>query len=253
MRSLNRVETISREYGIVLGGRTRPAPETVGAPQRDLQDEADRVLALLGQLSEKTLSAAIEGVSNWLDHWRKQVVASPFGLSVWLRVWPLAVEATNVKGRAKTSANLSVTARAADDDREPMDLDTLNTPAGKLVGVFLAACPSLEQVPDPFATGTAARQMRDALIAADGRSGLIARHRLIEVLPYFLKADRAWTEQNLVAPLLNDDGASLALWRAIARATHFTEVLKIIGGAMAERATDRGSGGKPADGWCSAL
>jgi hypothetical protein len=38
---------------------------------------------------------------------------------------------------------------------------------------------------------------------------------------------------------LNDDGASLALWRAIARRTHFTEVLKIIGGAMAERATDR--------------
>jgi hypothetical protein len=38
--------------------------------------------------------------------------------------------------------------------------------------------------------------------------------------------------------LLNDDGASLALWRAIARRTHFTDVLKIIGSAMAERATD---------------
>jgi hypothetical protein len=68
---------------------------------------------------------------------------------------------------------------------------------------------------------------------------LIARHRLVEELPYFLRADRNWTQQHLIAPLLNDDGASLALWRAIARRTHFNEVLQIIGGAMAERATDR--------------
>lgn len=68
---------------------------------------------------------------------------------------------------------------------------------------------------------------------------MIARHRLIEALPYFLRADRHWTQEHLITPLLNDDGASLALWRAIARQTHFAEVLKIIGGAMAERATDR--------------
>jgi hypothetical protein len=116
-----------------------------------------------------------------------------------------------------------------------MDLDTLNTPAGRLVGVFLAAC----QGPNPFGAGSAARQMRDVAIAANGRSGLIARHRMIEALPYFLRVDRPWAEQHLVIPLLNDDGASLALWRAIARRTHFTEALKIIGAAMAERATDR--------------
>ena len=67
---------------------------------------------------------------------------------------------------------------------------------------------------------------------------MIVLHRLIEELPYFLRADHAWTEQTLITPLLNDDGASLALWRAIARRTHFTDVLKIIGSAMAERATD---------------
>jgi hypothetical protein len=209
--------------------------ETVGTLQRDLQDEADNVLALLNQLSENTLSAAIEGISNWLESWRKQVVASAFGLTVWLRIWPIAVEATNARRENEDGADLSVTARAADDEREPMDLDTLNTPAGKLVGVFLAAC----QIPKPFDTGSAARQMRDVVIAANGRSGLIARHRMIEALPYFLRADYPWAEEHLVTPLLNDDGASLALWRAIARQTHFTEVLKIIGGAMAEKATDR--------------
>jgi hypothetical protein len=213
--------------------------EAVGAPQRDLQREANRVLALLKQLSEKTLSAAIEGVSNWLEHWRIHVAASASGLTEWLRIWPIAVVATNVNRGDEDDADLSVVARAVDDDREPMDLDTLNTPAGKLVSVFLVACPSLEQVQHPFAGDTPLRHMRDALTIATGRSGLIARHRLIEALPYFLRADRAWTEQHLIGPLLNDDGASLALWRAIARRTHFTDVLKIIGGAMAERATDR--------------
>jgi hypothetical protein len=163
----------------------------------------------------------------------------PLGLPVWLRVWPVAVEATNSRPEKDDEADLSVTARSVDDDREPMDLDTLNTPAGKLVGVFLAACPTLTPDSQAFAVGSAERQMRDAVIASTGRSGLIARHRLIEALPYFLRADPAWAQVHLIAPLLEDDGASLALWRAIARRTHFTDVLRIIGGAIAERATDR--------------
>ena len=214
-------------------------PEPAGTAPRNLQDEAARVLALLNQLSEGTLSAAIEGISAWLDAWEKQIVATPLGLPVWLRVWPIAVETTNIRPDKGDDSDLSVTGRSVDDDREPMDLDTLNTPAGKLVGVFLAACPTLTLGSQAFAVGSLERQMRDVVIASTGRSGLIARHRLIEALPYFLRADPDWTQEHLIAPLLNDDGASLALWRAIARRTHFTDVLKIIGGAMAERATDR--------------
>lgn len=223
-----------------FGWAHSPRPsEPEEANQRDLQSEADRVLALLIQLSAQALSSAIEGISNWLDAWSKQVVASSSGLPVWLRVWPIAVEATNARPEKVDDANLSVTARSANDDREPMDLDTLNTPSGKLVGVFLSACPSLAQEPIPFATGSTARQMRDVVIVATGRSGLIARHRMIEALSYFLRADRDWSQEHLIAPLLNDDGASIALWRAIARRTHFTETLEIIGRAMAERAADR--------------
>ncbi|MGO6819753.1 hypothetical protein ACCS67_33585 [Rhizobium brockwellii] len=215
------------------------APETAGAAPRDLQSEAARVLALLNQLSEGTLSTAIEGISAWLDAWKKQIVTTPLGLPVWLRIWPIAVESTNTRPEKGDDSNLSVTARSVDDNREPMDLDTLNTPAGKLVGVFLAACPALNPNSQAFAVGSVERQMRDVVIASTGRSGLIARHRLIEALPYFLRADPDWTQEHLIAPLRNDDGASLALWRAIARRTHFTDVLEIIGGAMAERATDR--------------
>lgn len=219
---------------------TEPSP----AVQRDLPGEAARVLVLLNQLSNVMLTTAIEGISAWLDAWEKQVVTLPLGLPVWLRIWPIAVDATNSRPEKTEDADLSVTARAVDDDREPMDLDTLNTPAGKLVGVFLAACPSLASGEQAFLDGSMERQMRDAVIAAPGRSGLIARHRLIEALPYFLRADRDWAQEHLIAPLRSDDGASLALWRAIARRTHFTQVLKIIGGAMAERAADRRLGRK---------
>lgn len=218
------------------------SPEPAGASLRDLLAEADRVLVLLNQLSERTLCSAIEGISAWLDAWKKQIVATRLGLRVWLRVWPIAVEATNVKPEKGDDADLIVTARSVDHDREPLDLDTLNTPAGKLVGVFLASCPPFKAGSEAFAVGSVERQMRDVVIAATGRSGLIAQHRMIEDLPYFLRATPSWTQEHLIAPLLNEDAASLALWRAIARRTHFTNVLKIIGGAMAERATNRSLG-----------
>lgn len=205
-----------------------------------LQPEADRVLALLLELSEKTLRFAIEGISSWLDSWSHQVIATQIGYAVWFRVWPLAVLATNEKGDSEAEdADLSTTVLGADSSRETMDLDTLNTPAGKLIGVFLAACPSLQEIPHPFDADRTLRQMRDSLTLADGRSALIALHRLIEALPYFLRADRKWADRQLVRPLLNDDAASLALWRAIGRRTRFLETLSAIGSPMTERAVDR--------------
>ncbi len=201
--------------------------------------EADCVLALVNRLSRSTLNAAIEGICAWLDAWEKRVVRLPLTLPIWLRLWPLAVEATNLGPEQEDQSDLSIAVRAVDDDREPMDLDTLNTPAGKLVGVFLAACPRLVPRRRAFVAGSMEREMRDTILDADGRSGLIAKHRMIEGLPYFLSADRDWTQEHLIAPLLKDDSAALALWRAVARRIHFTDVLQIIGLAMAERANDR--------------
>lgn len=203
-----------------------------------LGGEVGRVLGLLNQLSDATLSSAIEGICAWLDAWEKHAVKLPLALPIWLRLWPVAVEVTNVRPDRTEDEDLSVTARI-DDDREPRDLDTLNTPAGKLVGVFLAACPSPPRVAQAFPAGSMERQMRDIVIAAEGRSGLIAKHRMIEVLPDFLRADHDWAKEHLIAPLLKDDGAALALWRAVARRTHFTKALESIGAAMAERANDR--------------
>jgi hypothetical protein len=215
---------------------SQPPPNE--APNRNLRQEADRVLAQLAQLSDETIHIAIDGISNWLDNWGKQVVTSPVGYPIWQKAWPIAVRSTNERGKDQAEADLSVTASSSGDSRDTMDLDTLNTPAGKLVGVFLSACPNLSEVPYPFEADGPVRRMRDAIVQAEGRSGLIGRHRLIESIPYFLGADRVWAQKVLLRPLLQDDAASLALWRAISRRTQFTKVLSIIGNQMAERATD---------------
>lgn len=207
------------------------------AAQRDLPAESARVLALLAKLPEATVRQAIDGISHWLSAWEKQLVVLPEGLSVWLKLWPIAVEATNAQQPVEEEIHLNTFAQSS-DDREPMDLDTLNTPAGKLVGVFLAACPNLRGNDRPFDVDGAPRTMRDSIIADTGRSGLIARHRMIEWLPYFLRADPAWAHEYLITPLTADNSEAITLWRAIARRTHFSDVLKIIGGPMAERATD---------------
>ncbi|MFT3937813.1 hypothetical protein [Rhodopseudomonas sp.] len=223
-----------------FGWANRPHQQDGEAGQNaNLGVEAGRVLGLLNQLSDATLSNAIEGISAWLDAWERHAVKLTLTLPIWLRLWPIAVEVTNRRPEKVEDEDLSVTTRAADDPRDSMDLDTLNTPAGKLVGVFLAACPSLQPGVEAFPAASVQRQMRDVVIAAEGRSGLIAKHRMIVALPYFLHADSNWAGQHLIAPLLSDDGAALALWRAVARRTHFTEALESIGAAMAERANDR--------------
>ena len=247
----NLLQIISDLETIPDGGATFPgvwdqlgwfhSPATVQSEDvalRDMSVECTRVLSLLAILPEATVSQAIEGISQWLSAWEKQFVLIPESLSIWLKIWPLAVEATNTKQTVKEEIYLNTVLQSS-DDHEPRDLETLNTPAGKLIGVFLTTCPNLEQNEHPFDVDGAPRMMRDAVIAADGRSALIARHRLIEYLPYFLRAAPDWANKNLITPLITDNFEAINLWNAIARRTHFSNVLKIIGGPMAERATDR--------------
>ncbi|MFL9498830.1 hypothetical protein ACJMQP_02100 [Rhodopseudomonas palustris] len=223
-----------------FGWAHRPHQQDSEAAQNANSDrETGKVLGLLNQLSDATLSNSIEGICAWLDAWEKHAVKLPLAFPIWLRLWPIAVEITNQRPEGVHHEHLSFTTPVEEYDRESMDLDTLSTPAGKLVGVFLAACPSLQPGSRAFPADSMERQMRDMVIAAEGRSGLIARHRIIEALPYFLRADPDWAQEHLIAPLLKDDDAALALWRAVARRTHFTTILESIGAAMAERANDR--------------
>lgn len=208
------------------------------AAQRNLTDECARVLLLLNKLPVATVRQCIDGISHWLSAWEKQVVDSPKTLRVWLKLWPIAVDATNAQRSVEEETPIS-TGALPSSGRESSDLDTLNTPAGKLVGVFLATCPTLGDNDHPFDVDGAPRTMRDVIIIATGRSGLIARHRMIEALSYFLRAAPDWTHEHLITPLIADNSEALALWRAIARRIRFYDTLKIIGGPMSERATDR--------------
>jgi hypothetical protein len=51
-------------------------------------------------------------------------------------------------------------------------------------------------------------------------------------------ADRKWSLDQLLAPLRTNTSEALALWRAVARQTLFTDVLRVIGDLVAERAAD---------------
>jgi hypothetical protein len=214
-----------------------PREDGVATAPQDLQGAVHRILALLVKLPKETLRQAIEGISNWLEFRKRFVVLLPEGLTEWFVLWPIAVEATNARQPSEDEIDLNTVVRPG-DEREPTDLDTLNTPAGKLVGIFLEACPNLKINSRPFDVESELRLMRETIIEFPGRSGLIARHRMIESLDYFLNADPDWTEKNLIAPLIADDKEALALWRAIARRTQFGAVLEIIGDSMAERAID---------------
>lgn len=196
-----------------------------------------RVISLLLSLERESALQAIEGISNWLSEWRKVVVKSKKLSKIWALFWPLAVEATNatIDDREEIDLNLIATS----NEEEPSDLDTLNTPAGRLVDVFLAACPDLNSPQGKSFSGSPAlRKMRRNLVESNGRSGLIAKHRLIEWLTYFLQADHVWTEQYLIAPLAENDSAAIALWRAIARRVQFKDTLAIIGLQLVGRVTD---------------
>lgn len=192
-----------------------------------------RVLRLISQLPDKTIQQAIDGISECLFSWRAQLRNQTDVLSIWLRAWPYAVNATNslLSPGSQTQATPIDRLKAHETD-----LDSLNTPVGKLVEAFLAVCPDLRN--QQFA-GEDLLAVRGAIITAQGPSALIARHRLIVSLPYLFHADPLWTEEHLLRALQEETGESLALWQAVARSSLSTDVLRIIGQSMSKRAIDR--------------
>ena len=204
---------------------------------RDLSSETGRVLALLATLPNETLSEAIGGISHWLSCWKEYVVALPNWSAIWLRAWPLAVETTNAMQPPNEEPDLNVLAKP--EPNQSLDFYGLNTSVGKLVSVFLAACPNLEKNPQPFDGPNDLGRMRNEVITASGYSGLIAKQLMIEWLEYFLRADQKWTKKHLIEPLRAKDAESLPLWRCIGLRGRFKEVLRIIGNYMVDRATDR--------------
>lgn len=201
------------------------------------EEEARSFISIVAELREDTVSAAIDGITHWLSDWSDEVNGSEQFDAIWAKVWPIAVAMTNAATVATDENVLSVIDPASDED-DRTTLDTLNTAAGRMVGLFLSRCPTISAGDkNPFLSPQLST-MRDDMVSAEGRAGLIARHRLVESLNYFLLTDEAWARQNLIATLEANDSSSIALWRAIARRTQFKLVLKHIGELMIERTTD---------------
>jgi hypothetical protein len=207
------------------------------AAQRDLPAESSRVLALLAKLSEAAVRAAIDGISNWLSAWAKQIVVLPEGINVWFKIWPIAVESTNAKPPVEEKDLLNTVAWSSVES-EPEYLDTLNTPAGKLVEVFLMACPTVKSGDQPFSEENYQRLMRDEIDRALGPTGSIVKYRLIEWMPYFLFADKQWTLDTLVPPLRAENHEARVFWPAVVRQRPSFEVMSILGDLMADRTVD---------------
>ena len=199
-------------FSVVHSPPAGPEKET---HTRDLPAEARRVIILLTKLPDEAMSKAIKGISYWLSIWKEYVVAVPSWSMVWHRAWPLAVE-----------------------DKNEMRGSLLNVPEGGLIDIFLAALPDLKKNPRPFDGPSDLKKMRNEVINDSGALGLIAKHRMIEYLRYFLYADQEWTKEHLIRPLRTNDAEALALWRAVGSRTQFTDVLRIIGDDMVDRTTD---------------
>jgi len=198
--------------------------------------EGTRILKLIEKLPIRTIEKAINGISHWIYNWRQFIPGNDIGNVTWLKVWPIAVAATNV-GKSEDEIDLNTVAKVVGDG-EPKDLDTLNTPAGKLISVFLKGCPTLAEGLEPFGKGKPLRVMRDAIFSASGRTLLIAQYRSVENLTYFLHADQEWADKYLIEPILSEDTKALVLWRAISRRIQRPKALHVIGDEMASRALD---------------
>ncbi|WP_197744080.1 hypothetical protein [Candidatus Nitrosacidococcus tergens] len=215
-------------------GQSHSAPSCEDAETPKYQKVGNRVLALLEQLPIDTIRQAIQGITHWMLSWKQVIMHSSSLLAVWGKLWSAAVAETN-----QTSDE--------SDQEELANLHTLNTAdtaIGKLVDIFLALLPRNRGNENPFATNNSLCSMRDAIISADGKSELIGKYCLIKELPYFLKADKKWSQQNLIAPLVSNDVHYLALWHAISQCGYqcgyrqFTGVLQEIGNHFADRVVD---------------
>ena len=82
--------------------------------------EARMVLRLIEGLPNETKSFAIEGLSYWLDRWRKCIETIPLAIAIWFDLWPYAVSATNAQTTDDEEVNLSVVASSSNEDDDPM-------------------------------------------------------------------------------------------------------------------------------------
>jgi hypothetical protein len=210
-------------------GRARPEDDNDSDAEAKVS-LATRVLKLISALPVTTLKHSGRGISAWLDAWKAFATNAALLYEVWFQLWPVAVALTN------EDKDVIEFDSAWEDGERGNNIDTLNNPAGHLVGVFLKFTPELKDVPKPFEVEQL-RRMREQIVSAPGRAGLIGQYRLIEHLPWMLAADAEWTRANLVRLVKAGDRRSFILFKALSWRAQFAAVREI-GPEMAAAAVD---------------
>ena len=212
--------------------------------QRDIPaDQVDsteptRVIGLLLSLSQSTIKQAIEGLTHWLSHWEGALLLDPRRYELWKKLWPAAEAATNSQRVEHAEPSLNVVLGGENDVEGDMDMDSLNTAAGRMVGLFFAFCPEVPAVAPPFEADSPLYELREMITGSSDRANLIAFYRLIQALSYFLNADPEWANRILIAPLKEEGARYNVLWRAVAQRARPRDVIDRIGNEMAMRASD---------------
>ena len=217
---------------------TPPLPHHDGGPTRNASIEADRVLGLMGEVSEATLVTAIGGICHWLHAWRRHALRFEFGGDLWLRAWPIAVDETNAAHLAQDNDDIASFFRSPDSEDRIADVDTLNTPSGKLVRAFLDTFLSEDEIEHIFVDGHIGSEMLGRIMDVAGHSGLIVRCLLMQRLPSLLQANPDWTKQNILPSLSGDDVQSILLWRALALHQLPMHTLTVIGADLLQTVLD---------------
>ena len=208
----------------------------LAAADRDARAQAEgatlrqeTLLIALAGLSTPALEEAADGVAGWLDATRRVFGPEERYRDVWLRTWPAAAALTNLRAPEKE----------AETDEPPEDRlasHALNSSAGRMMAAFMTMLPNLADVPEPFGDPTLLA-MRQAIVSVRGEARRQALYRLLLDLPYLRRADPAWTDLALLAPLRRGPDQDPSLWDAIARIGLLgPETLAIIGPDMAAMA-----------------
>ena len=160
------------------------------------------------------------------------------GLALWHRLWPICVAATNKDAGEREDDDFDHYWKSQEASEVLADIDTLNSPAGRLVSVLLEALFLQDDVGSLTVEGITMNEMRDQVLVAPGISGLIARSLFVEVLPNFIELDEEWTTQSLVSELFGDSDDSIVLWRAVAMRGLSKGTLEVIGEEASKKVLD---------------
>ena len=201
---------------------------------RELMKEASLVIDLLFRLPETNLKSNVQVIADWLFNWKEIIVEGTDWVKVWHRLWPIVQEISN--DGSTTAENHAM---RSPEDGDLLDFDTLNTLAGKLVEVFLAACLYSEKQKRIYSTQGYLLKVRDEIAGTSGITKFTVLFRLTRHIGHFLEIDREWTEEHLIEPLRRNNGEALALWKAIGRTSRQpTKLLELVGQEMTSRAMD---------------